>query len=278
MTSTIKVELAQIGIADGDLQGTLARTLAVIETTAADTDLLVLPESCLGGFPNKANVARLAEPLNGPSLTAVCNAAKEKGISVALGFTEVDNGRFFNSGVLIEPEQGIVLHYRKTHLWPGEVGIVEAGNRLVTTLWKGIRVGFLICYDIEFPETARALGQLGVELMLVTNGNFDPDGPVHRTCIMARAMENQAFALMVNRCGSHEDLAFCGGSAVVAPFGNMLAEAGRDEARISLSLDLSQLATSRKAYRYHADQRIQLPGQVIERGDGKELLITSAVQ
>ncbi|KXU37321.1 carbon-nitrogen hydrolase [Ventosimonas gracilis] len=269
----MKVELAQIAITDGDLQGSLARTLAVIETAAADTDLLVLPESCLGGFPGKANVARLAEPLNGPSLTAVCNAAKAKGISVALGFTEEDNGRFFNSSVLIEPEQGIVLHYRKTHLWPGEVGIVEAGNRLVTTLWKGIRVGFLICYDIEFPETARALGQLGAQMLLVTNGNFDPDGPIHRTCIMARAMENQAFALMVNRCGSNEELAFCGGSAAVSPFGKLLAEAGRNETRISLSLDLSQLAASREAYGYRRDQRIQLPGQVIEQGDYKALQI-----
>jgi len=273
MTPAIKVELAQIAIADGDLQGSLARTLAVIETAAADTDLLVLPESCLGGFPGKDNVTRLAEPLNGPSLAAVCNAAKAKGISVALGFTEKDNGRFFNSSVLIEPEQGIVLHYRKTHLWPGEVGIVEAGNRLVTTLWKGIRVGFLICYDIEFPETARALGQLGAQMLLVTNGNFDPDGPVHRTCIMARAMENQVFALMANRCGSNEDLAFCGGSAVVSPFGKLLAEAGRNETRISLSLDLSQLTASREAYGYRRDQRIQLPGQVIERGDYKALRI-----
>jgi len=273
MTSQIKVELAQIDIADGNLEATLARILQIIETTAADIDLLVLPESCLGGFPNKANRAQLAEALDGASLTAIGRSAQSQGISVALGFTEVDNGRFFNSSVLIEPEQGIVLHYRKTHLWPGEVAIVEAGNRLVTTLWKDIRVGFLICYDIEFPETARALGQLGVDLLLVTNGNFDPDGPVHRTCIMARAMENQAFAVMVNRSGYYQDLAFCGGSAVVNPFGQLLAEAGRDETRISLSLDLEQLAASRRAYRYRLDQRIQLPGKIIEQGNYKALLI-----
>jgi len=273
MTSQIKVELAQIDIADGDLEATLARILQIIKTTTADTDLLVLPESCLSGFPNKANRAQLAEPLAGASLTAIGRAAQSKGISVALGFTEIDNGRFFNSSVLIEPEKGIVLHYRKTHLWPGEVGIVEAGNRLVTTVWKGIRVGFLICYDIEFPETARALGQLGVELLLVTNGNFDPDGSLHRTCIMARAMENQAFAVMVNRSGHYENLAFCGGSAVVNPFGQLLVETGRDETRISLSLDFEQLAASRRAYSYKLDQRIQLPGQMIEQGDYKALLI-----
>jgi len=274
MTSRIKVELAQIDIADGNLEGCLARTLQVIETAATDTDLLIFPESCLGGFPNKINRAQLAEPLNGAGLTAICHAAKTKGISVALGFTEVDNGDFFNSSVLIEPDQGIVLHYRKTHLWPGEVGIVDAGNHLVTTLWKGIRVGFLICYDIEFPETARALGQLDVELMLVTNGNFDPDGLLHRTCIMARALENQAFALMVNRCGRYENLAFCGGSAAVNPFGQLLAEAGRDETRISVSLDLKQLSASRASYGYKAGQRIKLPGQVIEKGSYKSMIIS----
>jgi len=272
MNRQIKVELAQIAIQDGDLAGTLAKTLQIIESAADDSDLLIFPESCLGGFPNKSNCAQLAEPLDGQALSAVCQASKEKGISVALGFTEVDNGRFFNSSVLIEPERGIILHYRKTHLWPGEVGIVEAGHRLVTTLWKGIRVGLLICYDIEFPETARALGQLGTELLLVTNGNFDPDGPIHRACIMARAMENQAFALMVNRCGSHEQLAFCGGSAAVDPFGNMLVEAGRDEVQMAVSLELNQLIASRRAYSYQADKRIQLHGKIIEQGDNKTFL------
>ena len=75
------------------------------------------------------------------------------------------------------------------------------GDRYATALWNGIRVGLLVFFDIEFPESARALGQLGAELIIVTNGNMDPYGPTHRTAIMARAMENQAYAVMVNRVG-----------------------------------------------------------------------------
>jgi len=275
MQGRIKAELAQIPVIDGDKTNNLARVLAAIDSAASDTDLLLLPECSLSGFPTAANRSQLAEPVDGASLTAVRRAAKNKGISVVLGFTEADKGRFFNTTVLIEPEQGVVLKYRKTHLWPGERGIVEAGDRLVTTCWKGIRVGILICYDIEFPETARALGQLGAELLLVTNGNFDPYASVHRACIMARAVENQAFALMVNRCGTDNGLAFCGGSAAVDPFGKLLAEAGRDETRIRLSLDLAQLTESRKNYSYQQHQRIKLPGQLIERNGCRELLIAS---
>jgi (R)-amidase len=91
-----------------------------------------------------------------------------------------NGGIFYNTSVLVTPD-GIALRYRKTHLWPSERGLFQPGDRYVTALWKGVRVGILICYDIEHPESARALGQLGAELILVTNGNMDPYGPVHRT-------------------------------------------------------------------------------------------------
>lgn len=271
----MNVELAQITGRDGDTAYNLARALGVIETCASETQLLVLPETYLTGFPTKANVAQIAEPLDGPSLKAICQAAKKKGLSVAVGLAENDGGRFYNTTVLITPDHGIVLHYRKTHLWSGERDVFEPGDRMVTGLWNGLRVGLLICYDIEFPETARALGQLGVEVLIVTNGNFDPYGPNHRTCIMARALENQAFAIMVNRVGPSDDgLVFAGGSAVVNPFGDLLVEAGREEARIHMSLDTSLLAKARIPYIYGNDQRMRLNGQLREDGGRRELIIT----
>lgn len=270
----MNVELAQVTGRDGDVAYNLTRTLALIEACAADTELLVLPETYLTGFPTKDNVAQIAEPLDGPTLTRVQQAATARGIAVAVGFAEVLDGRFYNTTVLITPEQGIALHYRKTHLWSGERDVFDAGDRLSTVVWKGIRVGLLICYDIEFPETARALGQLGAQLLIVTNGNFDPYGPTHRTCVMARALENQAFAVMVNRVGQGDDgLVFAGGSAVVDPFGDLLVEAGRDEATLRLTLDLALLDKAREPYVYDRHQRLRLSGDVIETGDKRELII-----
>ncbi|MBN0038359.1 carbon-nitrogen hydrolase, partial [Pseudomonas aeruginosa] len=95
--------------------------------------------------------------------------------------------------------------YRKTHLWVSEPGLVLPGDRFATLQWRGGRIGLLICYDSEFPESARALAELGAELILVSDGNMEPFGHVHRTSIAARAQENQVFAVVVNRVGEGED-------------------------------------------------------------------------
>lgn len=269
----MKVELVQLAGRDGDTAYNLERTLAAIAACAPDTDLVVFPETQLTGFPTVENVAALAEPLDGPSVRAVQRAARERNVAVVVGVAEKDAGTFYNTTLLITPE-GIALRYRKTHLWASDRGIFTPGDRYATALWKGVRVGILICFDIEFPESARALGQLGTELILVTNGNMDPYGPTHRTAIMARAQENQAFAVMVNRVGEGDGgLVFAGGSAVVDPVGQLLCEAGRDECRQIVELDLERLKTARSDYRYLDERRLQLPGERIEHADGRRDLL-----
>ncbi|WP_314409441.1 carbon-nitrogen hydrolase family protein [Pseudomonas kuykendallii] len=270
----MKVELVQLAGRDGDTAYNLARTLQAIANSAPDTQLLVFPETHLTGFPTADNIAELAEPLDGPSIQAVQRAAGERGVAVVLGIAETDAGQFYNTTLLITP-QGIALRYRKTHLWASDRGVFSPGDRYATCEWNGLRIGLLICYDIEFPESARALAQLGAELLVVTNGNMDPYGPVHRTAIMARAMENQAYSVMVNRVGEGDGgLTFAGGSAVVDPFGTLLCEAGRDECRQILELDLDRLQAARGDYRYLDERRMRLPGELIEHADGRrELLI-----
>ncbi|OAE14162.1 carbon-nitrogen hydrolase [Pseudomonas simiae] len=277
----MKVEFAQLAGRDNGTAYNLERALAAIAACAADTQLIVFPETHLMGFPSAETVADIAEPVDGPTVQAVIQAARARNIGVVVGvvvgMAEHDGGQFYNTTLLITPE-GIALRYRKTHLWASDRGVFTPGVRYATCLWNGVRVGLLICYDIEFPETARALAQLGAELLIVTNGNMDPYGPTHRTAIMARAQENQAFALMVNRVEEGDGgLLFAGGSALVDPLGTLLFEAGREEGQFTVELDLDQLVAARKDYRYLDDQRLKLPGEVIERSDGtRELLIPKA--
>lgn len=248
--------------------------MQAIASCAADTDLLVFPETHLMGFADAAQLADVAETVDGPSVQAIINAVREHQVDVVIGLAEREGERFYNSSLLITA-QGVALRYRKTHLWLDEGKLFSAGDRYSSVLWKGIRVGLLICYDIEFPESARALGQLGVDLILVTNGNMRPYGPVHRTAIMSRAQENQAFAVMVNRVGAGSDgLQFVGGSAVVDPHGRLLFEAGEEECREVIELDLDLLHSARRDYDYLKERRLQLPGELIEHADGRrELLI-----
>nr|WP_242431885.1 nitrilase-related carbon-nitrogen hydrolase [Burkholderia ambifaria] len=140
-----------------------------------------------------------------------------------------------------------------------------------------MRIGLLIRYDSEFPESGRALAALGAQLILVTDGNMEPYRQVHRTSVSARAMENQAFAVVANRVGgSTHDVVFAGGSLAADPFGNLMFEAGHGESRHTVELGLDQVAASRAVYDHRADQRLHITGKRIEHADGRrELLIPS---
>ena len=271
----MKIELVQIPVRDSDPAYNLERALEAIARCRPGTELMVFPEAQLTGFPSVEEISKVAEPTNGPMVRAVQDAARQRGISVAIGLAESDEGRFYNTTLLITP-QGIALRYRKTHLWSTDRGVFEPGDRYSTAMWNGLRVGVLICFDIEFPESARALAQLGADLIIVTNGNMDPYGPTHRTAIAARAMENQLFAVMVNRVGAGDGgMVFAGGSAVVDPTGLLVHEAGREECHAVVEIDRALLSSARTDYRYLEQRRHVLPGLRIEHGDGRRELLIS---
>jgi (R)-amidase len=255
----MQLELAQIPLQDGVVAPNLARVIETIGKRRADTDLIVFPEATLTGFPTRENVRDVAEALEGPSLTAVRDAARAAKVAVAVGLAEREGDRFYNTTVLIDERGELALRYRKTHLWATDVGVFTPGDRFEVCEFKGMTVGLLICYDIEFPEGARALGHLGAEMLIVTNGNMNPYGPVHRRAIVTRAMENQVFAALVNRIGDGDDnLTFPGESALVSPFGDVLAELKDEDAVLAVTADRALLAQSREHYSYLHDARVAL--------------------
>ena len=273
----MQLELAQIPLQDGavspDFAPNLARVVDLIGQRREGTDLIVFPEATLTGFPTRENVRDVAEPLDGASLTAVRDAARAAKVGVAVGLAERDGDRFYNTTVLIDERGDIALRYRKTHLWATDVGVFTPGDRFEVCEFKGMTVGILICYDIEFPETARALGRLGAEMLIVTNGNMDPFGPVHRRAIVARAMENQVFAALVNRVGDGDDnLTFPGESALVSPFGDVLAELKNENTVLETTADRALLAQSREHYSYLHDARVALNLADENDADGRRSL------
>ncbi|HEX7909803.1 MAG TPA: carbon-nitrogen hydrolase family protein [Paraburkholderia sp.] len=276
----LQLELAQIPIVDGaaGVSGAnVQRVLQIIGQRAPETDLIVFPETTLSGFPTRDDVGDVAETLDGASLTAVRHAAREARVAVAVGLAERDGGRFYNTTVLVDERGEIVLRYRKTHLWASDVGVFEPGDRYEVCSFKGMTVGLLICYDIEFPETARAVASLGADLLIVTNGNMDPFGPVHRRAIVARAMENQMFAALVNRVGSGDDnLTFAGESALIDPSGDVVSEVARQDTVLRATLDPARLEGAREHYRYLHDARIALDLATEDRAYGQRSRVIRA--
>lgn len=248
MTSA-RIRLIQPTLADGDIAGNLAKLRHIIQGASGQTDLIVFPETCVSGFPTPDNVAALAETMDGGSVTALRQAARQAGVSVAFGFAEAERGRYFNTGLLIDDDGQVLLRYRKTMLYESDQGVFEPGSDFPVCQWRGMTVGMLICFDIEFPAPARALSRQGVDLTLLLDGMMHPYGHLHRHAIPIRALDNQMHIVMANRVGPGERYEFSGESQAADPFGSTLALAPvYGEAMLDVTLDPDAPARARAAY------------------------------
>jgi predicted amidohydrolase len=257
--------------------GSVARNLDLLEARAKEAAgrgarFLIFPEMFLSGYNiGSEQASRLAEPADGPALTRVATIARGNGIALLLGYPERgERGAIYNAVRLIDRAGRSLANYRKCHLF-GDLdrGMFRAGSGLSEVVeLDGVRVGLLICYDLEFPESVRVLALAGADLVAVPTALMDPCEAVARILVPARALENQVFIAYANRCGREGDLSYCGQSCVVGPDGVDLARAGRGEQLILADLDLARLAASRQANAYLADRRPELYGPIAAKHTG----------
>ncbi|WEG11123.1 carbon-nitrogen hydrolase family protein [Pullulanibacillus sp. KACC 23026] len=258
--SELKIALAQLESYDAKVEKNMARVEEVVKKYGASHDVIMFPETYLVGFPNREIARSLAEPLDGPIIRHIEEQAKDANTTIVVGFNEKDGANVYNTTVVIDPS-GLVLAYRKTHLWVGEGANIDPGDRFKVALWKDTKIGVVICYDVEFPEPTRILANAGAKLLFCNSANMEPYGPIHRISAQARAQENQVFMAYVNRVGDHrfnDAIQFVGESAVIDPYGRVIAEARANEEEIlSATIDLSQVEQSRQTYHYLNEHRIQ---------------------
>ncbi|MFB5192447.1 carbon-nitrogen hydrolase family protein [Alicyclobacillus fastidiosus] len=253
--SNIRVALAQLAGQDGLVERNLARVDDVVDRYGPTHDVVVFPETYVMGFPQRDVTRSLAEPLDGPIVQHLERRAKEVNTTIVVGLNERAGDHVYNTTVVVAPS-GLLLSYRKTHLWVGEQEKVEAGDFFRVAQWRESRIGLMICYDMEFPEPTRILATAGAEVVFSTNANMAPYGPVHRVAAQARAQENQVFVVSVNCVGRSGDNHFIGESVIVDPYGNIVAQAGQDEEVVSATLDLTAIERSKTSYHYLRDQRV----------------------
>jgi predicted amidohydrolase len=223
---------------------------------AAQAGLLIFPEMFLTGYNIGDAVFELAEPADGPSAAAVAEIARDSGVAVLYGYPERAGDRVFNSALLIHPARGAIANYRKTHLYGREEKRLFApGGDLVLADLDGLKVGILICYDVEFPEAVRALALAGAELIAVPTALIEPFDIVSRMLVPARAFENQVYVAYAGLCGREGNLGYCGLSCIVGPDGRELARAGIDPALLVADIDPSAIAAGRKTNPYLSDRR-----------------------
>ncbi|MFI0913110.1 carbon-nitrogen hydrolase family protein [Streptomyces abikoensis] len=230
---------------------------AARRAAAAGARLLLTDELFLTGYALGEAVADLAEPADGPGARAVARVAAEHGLAIGYGYPERDGGTVFNSLQLIGPDGTRLANYRKTHLF-GEyetTSFTPGRDLVVQAELDGVRIGLLICYDVEFPETVRAHALAGTELLLVPTALMRPYEIVPQTIVPARAWESQLYIAYANRCGVEGDLTFAGLSCLAAPDGTVRARAGAGEDLIVADVDPELLRASRAENTYLGDRR-----------------------
>lgn len=250
----MKVLLGQLAPVPGDIEANAAALIRAVREHR-EADLAVFPELCLSGY---RPVAALAWP--DPVLEAIADAAADAGATVMFGFAEAQGDRWANAVGVVAPDGSWQGSYHKTHLFGDlERRTFVAGDRLRVFDAGGLRIGALVCFDMEFPEPARALAQTGAGLLVTCSANMAPYGPEHALASRARALDNRLPHVYVNRVGDEAGLHFVGGSAVIDTAGNVVAALGsRQELRC---VDLPDPAAPDKDVDYLALLRPDLPVQ-----------------
>ncbi|MEU3253872.1 carbon-nitrogen hydrolase family protein [Streptomyces sp. NPDC006997] len=232
---------------------------------AAGAGLLVAPEMFLTGYAIGDDIARLAEPADGDGADAVADIAGRHGLAIAYGYPEHAGGTVYNAAQLVSADGARLANYRKTHLFGGfERDHFTPGERpVVQAELDGLRVGLMICYDVEFPENVRAHALAGTDLLLVPTAQMHPFQFVAESLVPVRAFENQMYVAYVNRVGAEGPFEFVGLSTLAGPDGIARARAGRVEELVLADVDPALLAASREANPYLRDRRPVLYGSLV---------------
>jgi len=233
------------------------------EAAKEEVDLIVLPEMWTTGYHlSKEAFLKLGEDRNGSTVTTIREEAKRAKASIICPFIEKTNENdLYISVAVIDTTGELRGVVRKSVLWGRENNIFKSGNIEYPVFdIKVGKVGILICYEIEFPETSRLLALQGADMIVCPS--VWSVASSHRWDIQlpARALDNTVFIFGVNNVGSNS----CGKSKLVSPLGDVLIEASENKEEILIHIvDDEMLKWAREEVPYLNDFKSKLtPGGI----------------
>ncbi|NSC22798.1 carbon-nitrogen family hydrolase [Streptomyces albus subsp. chlorinus] len=253
----MRASLLQIQVDPDESVESRRERVASLVRAQSGADLVVLPELWpVGAFAHDrfAAEAEEADPATGPTALAMSAAARDAGVWLHAGSVveKTQEGALYNTSLVFSPSGELAATYRKIHRFgfdQGEAVLMSAGGTPVTVSHPRATLGLATCYDLRFPELFRALVDAGAGVLVVPAGWPAKRAGHWSLFARARAVENQCFVLACGTAGTHAGVAQAGRSAVIDPWGEVLAEAdGADETVVTADLDLSQIATVRETF------------------------------
>ena len=251
----MKVAAVQHDIVWEDRDTNFDRLEPMIAAAAArGARLVVLSEMFSTGFSMATDL--IAEPADGPSVQFLVGQARRHDVWVSGSVPERPAGaeRPYNQLVLAAPD-GAVHRYAKIHPfgYGAEHEHYAAGDAFLTVDVEGVRCSFFVCYDLRFADEFWPLA-LNTDCYVIP-ANWPESRRSHWSALLrARAIENQAYVVGVNRVGGG-GLTYAGDSVIIDPLGEALADAGHSQCIATAEVDAAHVAAVRKRYPFLADRR-----------------------
>jgi len=242
----MRAHLVQLNIQWESPSDNFDRVRSLIDSTETSPgDLIALPELFDNGFTLNTKDSCDAD---GQTIAFLDKLSKDTGCTIqgsrAIMPTDKADPKALNCATVLSPESSEPLcEYHKVHPFSigKELEAYQGGDTVKHYNWysntDSLKVCPLICYDLRFPELFRK-GVVGGAEMFVLGANWPAPRQHHwRSLLIARAIENQAFVLGINRCGNDPTLQYDGGSIAIGPKGEILGELGDEEAVLSVDID-----------------------------------------
>ncbi len=254
-----------------DIQANFKAIMNIVEQQGAECDCIIFPEAALQGyfpFLDEKSIKSFSQNAiviteENPMIRQLLDVATQHKVNIVLGVIEQDADmpeRLYNSALLVQPEHKLHV-YRKVHLATNEHYIFHPGNAFQVIDTSIGKMGFLICYDICFPEAARTLALAGAQIIVLLSAwGFDEkenngrakSSEIFQLYAQARAVENQVFFIVANQSGNHLQMQFLGESKAILPNG-MIHSIARSENEVgSAQCDLHDALLEERLFNLNA--------------------------
>lgn len=238
-----RVAACQFEPALGDIAGnleTIDRTLASLPSSVA---IAVFPELCVTGYDLDVAKER-ADTVPGDLTDRLISLAAEHDVTIVAGIPERDGDDCFNS-LVVADRDGVRATYRKQHLWGNEAGVFAAGSGPTTVETAIGTIGFVICYDINFPEIGLDYTRRGCDVLVASAAWRTSYNRDWRLLLRARALDGPYYVVGSNHTGEQHGRDHAGRSLVADPFGTVLSEVTTGTGHAVASVNGERLEASR---------------------------------
>ena len=257
----MKAALIQLNVGADPLRNLPQTQSLIADAAAAGAGLILTPEvtNCIS-TSRAHQMDVLAHEADDITLAALRDQARALGVWIAIGSLALKtgdaHGRFANRSFVIDPAGQIVARYDKIHMFDVTVSATETyresagyrpGDRAVIAQTPFANLGLTICYDLRFAQLHRTLAQAGAEVLLVPSAFSPVTGAAHwETLLRARAIETGCYVLAAAQTGDHGGRMTYGHSLAVAPWGEVIADAGTQTGYTLVDIDRTEVSDARR--------------------------------